>query len=227
MKLALITTFAFAVMVCAFNVNPVTAGDMSKPWASSQINNFGRTAYDASKCWLTSSGEVNCENPDYMHPWKVEDNDSELIARDAELGDYVYCWGTIGRNGSVTMCVPDEDWDSEDNVNEQTASSDGHDRGRQNWNDWVEEIQSAGGDGVYRCKQRTDGAIMCPGNAWNEEGNDGSLIAYPHSPQGFWCGSAICPEDSLDRDPDQSDNGRDVTDSGNESSTSAVSTSDQ
>ena len=127
----LITIFAFALMVFAFNTNPVMAGALGNFWSSNE---------SVDKLKDPGEAEVAFYEPDCQWKWKKDPNTGnnawiceyfnegevpgDNVAWDTEPGGNVYCWQSIGINGTVTVCAPDDVWNSENDESEVAGRDD-------------------------------------------------------------------------------------------------------
>ena len=212
MKTILTTIFAIAVMVFAFNTNPVMAGDASKPWSSNeqQVNDVDET-------------ETARYEPDCRWKWKLDTNTGnwgwvciyynegevpgDNVAWDTEPGEDAYCWETVGRNGPVMICAPDDFWNSEGGEREFAGymeycqrsgncmmfeDSDGddtfevagryHDSRSLNLDrDRKDYNDSQKNRVAHGCRIQSDGSMHCPGDAWNSENDDRQIAIDTYS----------------------------------------------
>ena len=125
----LMTTLAIALMVFAFNASPAMAGDQSKPWTSNE-------SVDELKGLDKEENETEVVRyePDCRWKWRVDPNTGnwgwvceyysegevpgDNVAWDTEPGGNVYCWKSVGKSGPITVCAPDDAWNSENGESE-------------------------------------------------------------------------------------------------------------
>ena len=212
MKTIWTATFAIALMVFAFNINPAMAGDHSKPWASSEsVDELEGLDKDEDGM------EVARYEPDCRWKWQVDPNTGnwgwvcqyysegevpgDNVAWDTEPGGNVHCWQSVGRSGPITVCAPDDAWNSENGKGEQLASWMNDEKADQYGDSWFNE---AGEESkvAYRieawCEVNPDlHAALCANDWFSESGNE-SEVAYRIE---AWCDrnpelhAAICAND--------------------------------
>ncbi|MCY4030540.1 MAG: hypothetical protein OXF05_00300 [Hyphomicrobiales bacterium] len=245
MKTTLITTFVFALVVFAFNANPVVAGDSSKPWSlnlphvnelkdrdqdeddtnqyaqsepgfqwsweqDSNTGNWGwvkkylneggksgeQVAFDTEHCWLTISGEVDCDYSDYW--WNQQNGEREIALPHPPIG-------VCDPHTAGTYC-PSKDQD-ENNLAGLTRREK-QQQDEDDWNAWI-RAQFAG----LRPGQRRHLHDKEKWQSWVQKQFAGYV---DHCSQ---TGNCMMLEDAESRD---GFGGRDVADSGDQGSTSAA-----
>ncbi|MCY4038208.1 MAG: hypothetical protein OXF09_01975 [Hyphomicrobiales bacterium] len=172
MKTTLITTFAIAVMVFAFNTNPAMAGGNSDTqhtlWSSNQ--------QEVDELKDLDETDVARYQPDFEWKWE----------RDPGTGNYGWTkryMNESGAGGEQVAEMEDEtgdesevalggcvtDWSSGRTVCCYPSSS-GRGVACHYPNEEGKESEIA-----YGCKPRPDGSVHCPGDAWNTENDESEL----------------------------------------------------
>ena len=222
MKTIWTATFAIALMAFAFNINPAMAGDHSKPWASSEsVDELEGLDKDEDGM------EVARYEPDCRWKWQVDPNTGnwgwvcqyysegevpgDNVAWDTEPGGNVHCWQSVGRSGPITVCAPDDAWNSENGKGEQLASWMNDEKADQYGDSWFNE---AGEESkvAYRieawCEVNPDlHAALCANDWFSESGNE-SEVAYRIE---AWCDrnpelhAAICANDWFNESGNESE----------------------
>ena len=162
MKTILTTIFAIALMVFAFNTSPAMADSRLPSWFAEIIGKSQVTEVQVAD-W-----DDDEKADQYGGEWfKVDENGNVEVAWDTEPTQNMHCWDTVGKNGRIKVCVPDDSWNSQSDESKiafDTTSDD---------DDWSEYIEN---------------------QPWfNEDENDGRELAYGASCTTDWkTGKQVC-----------------------------------
>ena len=121
MKTILMMTFAIAVMMFAFNTDPVIADSRAPSFIENeqQIDDVEQTAWYEPDCSWKWRLDPNTGNWGWVCVYYNQDEvPGDNVAWDTEPGEDAYCWETVGKNGPVMVCAPDDFWNSENGEKE-------------------------------------------------------------------------------------------------------------
>ena len=252
MKTILTTIFAIILMVFAFNTNPVIADSRAPSFIENeqQIDDVEQTAWYEPDCSWKWRLDPNTGNWGWVCVYYNQDEvPGDNVAWDTEPGEDAYCWETVGKNGPVMVCAPDDFWNSEDDekelargeqpsiksrskgnndsTSERTRSANYMDYCKRSGNCMM--FEDSDGDGKFEVAGRYHDSNSLDLSRDRKDYNESQKNRVAYGCQIQSDGSMHCPGDAWNEDAESRDGfgGRDVADSGNEGLTSAAQESDQ